>query len=615
MESAPQPLNRGWGTCGANQRAVVLSFLLALTASIALPATRSESTVVTDTGSFISVPSPSEGGVNVFFGIRYAAAPEEALRWKPPQPPPLPASPLVAAMPGPACPQPDNTAPLPQSEDCLFLNVYVPAREPAHSKYPVFVWIHGGALVTGTGAIYDPSAMVAANDIIVVTMNYRLGALGWLVEPGLLAAAPSFFQNAGDAGDYGLMDQQFALQWVQRNIARFGGDPKKVTLGGESAGGLSVLSNLTSTTTADGLFRGAIVESGAYMLHDLPSQTVYGDLFGARFDEVLGCSPTNDAACLRAAPVASILAAQNQVFGVAGISPDFGTRVMPRALKDALSQGDFIRVPVLQGTNANEGTLFEPGEIPFASTLPNIQAAGGPANFDLTHANTFCATPQGTGTPVVCSYPQEIGLYLHTLALGVGFPTTDISPGFIAKVAEEYPLANFPDPFLPHDAPSADEALSQIFTDVVFACNGADANRDLARFVPVFGYEFNDPKALPMGIAPVAPIVPVQSPNDVFGFPTASEHSAELPFLFNFGAPLSADERELANDMQTYWANFVSTRDPNWPRHVPVWLPYDFFETLQDLIPGPQRPHPFLTFRRKHFCHTWEPLVTAEAEL
>jgi para-nitrobenzyl esterase len=607
MKSAPHQLDLAAGRHGASRRPAALSFLLALAVSIPFAATSAASTIVTDTGTFVGVPSPSAAGVDAFFGIRYAAPPEGALRWTPPQPPAASSGPVVAAIPGPACPQPASTAPLPQSEDCLFLNVYVPAHEQAHSKRPVFVWIHGGALITGTGALYDPSVMVAENDIIVVTINYRLGALGWLVEPGLLAAGSNFFQNAGDAGNYGLMDQQFALQWVQRNIARFGGDPKKVTVGGESAGGLSVTSNLVSTTTANGLFRGAIIESGAYMLHDLPSQTVYGAIFGAGFDEALGCSPPSDAVCLRAAPVASVLAAQDEVFGANGISPDFGTRVLPRALKDALSQGDFIRVPVLQGTNANEGRLFEPGEIPFASTLPNIQAAGGPANFDLTHANTYCATPQGTGAPVVCSYPQEVGLYLGALSVGLGFPTADVSPSFVAQVLEEYPLPNFPDPFLPNDAPSADEALSQIFTDVVFACNGADSNRDLSRFVPVFGYEFNDPKAPPLGSVPVKP------PNDVFGFPSASEHSAELQFLFNFGAPLSADEQELAGHMQTYWANFVSTQDPNWPRHVPVWLPYNFFETLQDLVPGPQRPHPFFTFRREHFCHTWQPIVAAEA--
>jgi len=166
-------------------------------------------------------------------------------------------------------------------------------------------------------------------------------------------------------------------------------------------------------------------------------------------------------------------------------------------------------------------------------------AAGGPANFDLSHANSYCSTPQGTGTPVVCSYPQEVGLYLGALSVGLGFPTADVSPGFVAKVLEEYPLPHFSDPFLPRDAPSADEALSRIFTDVVFACNGADSNRDLSHFVPVFGYEFNDPSAPPLGS------VPIRAPNDVFGFPNASEHSAELQFLFNFSAPLKMERARL----------------------------------------------------------------------
>ena len=606
MKSAPSKRRWALGRLGARRRSAALSLLLTLAASVPLAAASATQTVVTDTGTFIGVPSPSAAGVDVFFGIRYAAAPEGALRWTPPRSPTAPTAPVVAATPGPACPQPASTAPLPQSEDCLFLNVYVPALAGAHAKRPVFVWIHGGALITGTGAIYDPSAMVAANDIIVVTINYRLGALGWLVEPGLIAAASSFFQNAGDSGNYGLMDQQFALQWVKRNIADFGGDPGDVTVGGESAGGLSVTSNLTSTTTAAGLFRGAIIESGAYMLHDLPSQAAYGAIFGPGFDAALGCSPSDDAACLREAPVASVLAAQTAVFGGNGISPDFGTRVLPHALKDALSHGQFIRVPVLQGTNANEGRLFEPGEIPFASTLPNIQAAGGPANFDLTNANTYCSTPQGTGTPVICTYPQEVGLYLGALSVGIGFPTTDVSPSFVAKVLAEYPLAHFPDPFLPHNAPSADEALSQIFTDAVFACNGADSNGDLAHFVPVWGYEFNDPNAPPLGS------VPIRAPNDVFGFPSASEHSAELQFLFNFDAPLNAGERELADQMQTYWANFVITKDPTLPRSVPIWLPFNLFEVSQALVPGPQRPQPFFTFRQEHFCGTWEPIVAAE---
>ena len=570
---------------------------------IAAVATASAQTVVTDTGTFIGVPSPSDPtAVDVFFGIRYAAAPEGAARWTPPQPPTSPAGPVLADFPGPACPQAASTAPLPQSEDCLFLNVYAPATATPHSKLPVFLWIHGGALVSGTGADYDPSVMVAENNIIVVTINYRLGALGWLVEPGLLAQTPSFFQNVGDAGDYGLMDQQFALQWVQRNIGGFGGDMRKVTVGGESAGGLSVSSNLVSTTTGKGLFRSAIIESGGYMLHDVPSELVYGGIFGAGFDAALGCTPPNDAGCLREASVANILAAQGEVFGANGISPDFGTKVLPLALQPAFSTGEFIRVPVLQGTNANEGRLFEPLDFPFASTFPNILAAGGPANFDLSNPNSFCA--EGSSTPAVCTYPQEINLFLGV----IGFPAAENTAALSDALAVEYPLANFPDPFLPGNAPSSDEALAQIFTDLVFACNGSDSNIDLARFVPVFGYEFNDPNApTVVGFGTV-----VEPPNDAFGFPSASEHASELQFLFNFGTPLSADEQQLAGEMKTYWGNFVNTGDPNLPRHSSFWLPFNFIGAVQDLVPGPRIPNPFFNFRQEHFCGIWQPFIAAE---
>ncbi|HWY03406.1 MAG TPA: carboxylesterase family protein [Candidatus Acidoferrum sp.] len=580
--------------------------LLALAALFlaATVATTAAQTVVTDTGTFTGVPSPiAPAAVDVFFGIRYAAAPQAAARWTPPQPPTPPTGTVLADLPGPACPQSGSTAPLPQSEDCLFLNVYVPATATPHSKLPVFLWIHGGALVTGTGAVYDPSVMVAENNIIVVTINYRLGALGWLVEPGLIAQTPSFFQNVGDAGNYGLMDQQFALQWVQRNISGFGGEASKVTVGGESAGGLSVSSNLVSTTTAKGLFRSAIIESGAYMLHDVPSELVYGAIFGAGFDTALGCTQPDDATCLRTASVTNILTAQDKVFAANGISPDFGTKVLPRALQPAFSTGEFIRVPVLQGTNANEGRLFEPLEFPFASTFPNILAAGGPANFDLSNPNTFCAA-EGSSTPAVCTYPQEINLFLGV----IGFPAAENTAAFGAALADEYPLANFPDPFLPGAAPSSDEALAQIFTDLVFACNGSDSNIDLARFVPVFGYEFNDPNAPPTLSFGTA----VEPPNDVFGFPSASEHAAELQFLFNFGTPLSADEQQLAGEMKTYWGNFVNTGNPNWPRHSSFWLPFNFFGSVQGLRPGPKVPDPFFNFRQEHFCRTWQPFIAAE---
>jgi para-nitrobenzyl esterase len=581
--------------------------LALLLAALAAPLAGADTlpTVATTTGTFTAVPSPSLAGVDAFFGIRYAAAPVANLRWSPPQAPIAPTGTVVAGAPGDACPQPSNTAPLAQSEDCLFLNVFVPASATPQSKLPVFYWIHGGALVTGSGADYDPSVMVAQSNIIVVTINYRLGVLGWLAEPGLAAASADAFENPGDSGNYGLMDQQFGMQWVQANIAGFGGDPTKVTIGGESAGGLSVSSQLTSTKLAAGLFRGAIIESGAYMHHDLPSQSAYQALFGGAFEKLLDCAPPSDAACLRGQSVANLLTAQGRAFGSDGITPDFGTLILPSGLHTAFSAGAFIQVPVLQGNNINEGRLFEPGEFPFAGTLAQVAAAGGPANFALTNSNSFCAAPGGA--PAACTYLQEIHLYLNLLGAPPSFDTALVDD----ILAATYPLTAFPDPFLPNNAPSSDEALAQIFTDLVFACNTFDSNSDLAKFVPVFAYEFNDPNAPPLATI-------IKPPNDEFGFPTASEHSAELQFLFNFGTPLTDDEQLLANDMKLYWGNFVKTGNPelgNPAALVQPWTHFNFSQAIQSLAPPPEFPRPFFTFPTRHSCGLWELFLNNEPPL
>jgi para-nitrobenzyl esterase len=596
------PRRRGFDFAGMTSRGIQGAALIVALAVPLAGAAAKEPTVVTTTGTFTAVPSPSDPGANVFFGIRYAAPPEGALRWTPPQAPTPPAGTVIASTPGDACPQPQSTGRIGQSEDCLFLNVYVPASAHPDSNLPVFYWIHGGALVTGTGVQYDPSVMVANDDIIVVTINYRLGALGFLAEPGLAAASANAFENVGDIGNYGLMDQQFGMQWVQANIKGFGGDPSKVTIGGESAGGLSVTSHLASTTTAPGLFRGAIIESGGYMLHDVPTLKSYQASFGGGFDAALGCVQPSDAACLRSQTVAKILSAQDAVFGAFGIAPNSSTKILPLGLQAALASGQINRVPVLQGNNANEGRLFEPIDIPFAASVATVAAAGGPASYDLLNPNSFCAVTKGT--PATCTYPQEINLFLAEQ----GIPAAVNSASFDEALAAEYPLANFPDPYLTNNTPSSDEALAQIFTDLVFACNILDSNTDLARWVPVFAYEFNDPNAPAGGTV-------IEAPNDQFGFPTASEHASELQFLFDFGSPLSADEQRLAIEMKTYWANFVTSGNPNvgTARFFDApWFQFNFIHAVQGLVPGPAAPAPFFNFPTEHFCSTWEPFLEAE---
>ena len=604
--------------------------------------------VVTTTGTyqglmnFQELPGDPTSGVNVFLGIRYAQSPIGTLRWKPPQAPNPGQGSIVANTIGNTCPQGRST----DSEDCLFLNVYTPSNATPTSQLPVFIWIHGGALVNGAGSIYDPSVMVADNNIIVVTINYRLGSLGFLAASVLKATQASAFENAGDAGNYGLMDQQFAMAWVHDNIAAFGGDPKAVTIGGESAGGLSVSSHLASTNTfrsltGRDLFRGAIIESGAYMYHDVPSLATYGALSDKFAKE--DCGGTATLACLQGLSVAQLFAHEGD-FGGFGIAPNFGTKILPLDFHTAFSTGQFNHVPVLQGTNANEGRLFEPGFFPSAVTLPGIssatiRAAGGAASFDLQKPNLLCATPPFSSNLGTCTYLQEIQFFLDTLVTATPSNNGQTSPFTEAVVAasttaeSEYPIVNFHN-FVPQPANSlgltnnfpstgnVDEALSQIFTDFVFACNGLDSNSDLSAQVPVFAYEFNDPNA------PNAAGVPGPGSNGS-GFTTASQHAAELGYIFNFGGAFTPAQATLASDIKTYWANFVKTRNPNNNGNLvilastggasqaqpPFWKHFNTQDNqVQSLTPpgpaNPQGPHPFNTFSTDHFCSTWQPLLT-----
>lgn len=208
------------------------------------------------------VSGTSEGGLWIYRGIPYAAPPIGDLRWRPPAPVQpwdgtREAKEFSAACPQPASADPSSgDTPANTSEDCLYLNVWTPAKS-AGEKIPVMVFIHGGAFGQGAGSIslYDGTAL-AKKGVIVVTLNYRLGALGFLAHPQLVKESTN-----GSSGNYGLLDQLAALDWVQRNIAAFGGDPSRVTIFGESAGASSILLHLVSPQSR-GLYQQAIVESG-----------------------------------------------------------------------------------------------------------------------------------------------------------------------------------------------------------------------------------------------------------------------------------------------------------------------------------------------------------------
>jgi para-nitrobenzyl esterase len=291
-----------------------------------------------------------QDGVTRYLGIPYAAPPVGDNRWRPP----LPAAGWTGTRPADRFGANCRQAPAPKafrawtseyliegpvSEDCLYLNVWTPAAQPAQ-RLPVLVWIHGGGF-TGGGAtvpVYD-GARMAARGIVVVTINYRLGVYGFLSHGALRAE-----NSAHASGNYGLLDQVAALRWVQENIGAFGGDPARVTVAGQSAGAASVHSLLASPLAA-GLFQRAIAESGSGMgtrIADGPTSDATGDALLAR-------AGVRDIAALRRLPAAALeQAAEGMAF-----RPNIDGRVLPDAGHVDRNTND---VPVLTGLTADEGS-------------------------------------------------------------------------------------------------------------------------------------------------------------------------------------------------------------------------------------------------------------------
>jgi len=286
----------------------------------------------------------------MFLGIPYAAPPLGNLRWRPPENHIDWFTPLDAARLGNHCPQVASVFGTKSiTEDCLFLNVFAPndkaSRESASRRHPVMVWIHGGALTVGESDDYMPVKLVQ-HGVIVVTINYRLGALGFLAHPALTAESPDHV-----SGNYGIMDQQFALKWVRRNIAAFGGSPQNVTIFGESGGGRSVFLQVASPL-AKGLFHRGIVQSGAYFGLSAPTladEESHGEAFAAS----IGCS-RQTARCLRAKSVRRLI----ENWGIFDSSANVDGKVLPQSPDTALATGRFNQVALINGTNHDEWRFF-----------------------------------------------------------------------------------------------------------------------------------------------------------------------------------------------------------------------------------------------------------------
>ncbi|GAA5210303.1 carboxylesterase/lipase family protein [Microbacterium kyungheense] len=460
--------------------------------------------VTVDSGALQGVATAS--GVE-FRGVPYAAAPVGDLRWRAPQPVAAWTGVRDATVYSPVCPQ-APPSPNGSSEDCLYLNVTVPAAAASargSHDLPVIVWIHGGGFEIGEGADYEASDL-ASKGAIVVTINYRLGLLGFLSHPALA-------DGNGASGNYGLMDQQAALRWVQHNIGRFGGDAGRVTIAGQSAGGLSVEMQLASPG-AKGLFQAAVIQSGAFA--PIQKSLAQAETEGRAAAAAVGCADQT-AECLRQVPVDALVA--NQPLSLTPGVVD-GT-VLKSSVGVAIATGRFNRVPIINGVNTQEERIFVP----------------------LGVSVTKGATVIGPG-------PVDAGNYEAAIAssLGVGERTA-------ARIAAAYPLSAYATP---------EHAFTVLNSDANFSCPAFALDAAAAAWVPTYAYEFNDAQA-PQLYVP-----------DSLGAPAAATHQSELAYLFGQpNAPLpgslTADQQQLASTMQQAWVQFAasgspSTKDAAWPR-------------------------------------------------
>ena len=371
-----------------------------------------------------------------FLGIRYAEPPVGDLRWAPPQPLPMSSADADATEAGPACPQSSAQSGAPSTnEDCLFLNVTAPLHT-TNAPLPVMVWWHGGGFTTGSGADYDAERMASEGNVIVVTVNYRLGMLGYLGLPGV-----------DGAGNFGFADQIQSLRWVNDNAAAFGGDPDNVTVFGESAGGMATCALLTSPA-AQGLVDKAAIMSGSCAL-DFPAGSIYpgvpeqrpyvslaeNESVGSDVAQQLGCTGSGVVDCLRALPVDALVAKGEYFSDVLA----YGTDLLPEDPRQAVENGAALPVPVFSGGNRAEQNSFVGGAL---------------------LADPSAVTAQ--------SYPTLLA---------------DAFGGNAGRVADLYPLQGFP---------SAAVAWASATTDAGWSCPTYRNNRALAAQAPVYSYEFAD---------------------------------------------------------------------------------------------------------------------------
>jgi para-nitrobenzyl esterase len=467
------------------------------------PPTSDALVVATDKGL---VKGTQNGIVSAFQGIPFAKPPIGKLRFMPPVPADGWSGVKDASKRGDICAQISMEGKLMGSEDCLTLNVWTPALPTATSckKLPVLFWLYGGADMWGGAA--DGQSIANAENAILVSFNYRVGPLGFLAHPALTAASPHH-----TSGNNGLLDAQLALQWVQDNIAAFGGDKTHVMIFGQSAGAINTCA-LVASPLSKGLFSSALMESGNCAAETLAYRYPRGEAVAVG----AGCALSHDVvSCLQNAPVSSILDTGGATFVASFASQIVTTSIDPAHVEDlpfaptiddyvldakpeaTIKAGKHNHVPLVIGTNSEELKFGAP-------------------------ASPFPAVP--------------IASCLEYAAL-----VTAVFPGIAVPLLQKYPC-NVLDP------KSGYEEIGDVATDAFFTCPSRRALRAAAatQTEPVYHYLFSRGNAV---------------------------HSVEVGYVFG-AVTSSPDDVALSHQMMSYWVNFAATGNPN-GAGLPTWNQYD----------------------------------------
>jgi carboxylesterase type B len=413
------------------------------------------------------------------------------------------------------------------------------------------VYIHGGGLITGDGSYFNMEKIVRQTGVIGVTFNYRLGVFGFLAHPRLAA-------EQGDSGDYGFLDQQAALRWLRHNVAAFGGDPSRVTVGGESAGGWSVCAHLVSPESR-GLFAQAIIQSGSCQTQTAAQANAAGIQFAAS----AGCSdalPTHAVACLRALPAADLIDDQN----TSGFAPILvrGTRSLPSDPRSAIHRGQFAHVPILIGATLDEGRAFTAGDISWTRS---------------DYENWVESVFSNRASAVLAQYPWPADADQFTAAYLAGAILTDA--GIIGPAA-----------------PTIEAGIGGCGTQALI--------NDMARHSQIYAYEW---------AARAAPGI-VQIP----GYANGAGHAAELAYLWpNFeendvriSSRFNTPERRLSDQIVRYWGAFVTNGAPH-ARGQPSWPPYTSTSPIELALDTNDHSRPLnaQAVSAEHHCSFWNELA------